>query len=120
MMLLIDPRSATPPYEQLRVQVVAAVHSGELAPGDKLPTVRKLAEDLGLAANTVARAYRELERDEVIETRGRNGSFIAVSGTATQQQVQVAAVAFAGKARQLGVAPEEALAFARAALGIRS
>ncbi|WP_338144851.1 GntR family transcriptional regulator [Cryobacterium glaciale] len=120
MMLLVDPRSATPPYEQLRVQVLAAVRSGELAPGDKLPTVRKLAEDLGLAANTVARAYRELERDEVIETRGRNGSFIAANGTAAQQQVQVAAVAFAGKARQLGVAPEEALAFARAALGIRS
>ena len=119
MMLLVDPRSATPPYEQLRVQVLTAVRSGELAPGDKLPTVRRLAEDLGLAANTVARAYRELERDEVIETRGRNGSFIAASGDLAQRQVQVAAAAFAGKARQLGVAPEEALAFARAALGIR-
>jgi DNA-binding transcriptional regulator YhcF (GntR family) len=120
MMLLIDPLSATPPYEQLRVQVLAAVHSGDLAPGDKLPTVRRLAEDLGLAANTVARAYRELERAEVIETRGRNGSFIAASGTAAQQQVQAAAALFAGKARQLGVAPDEALAIARAALGIRS
>ncbi|MBG6212492.1 DNA-binding transcriptional regulator YhcF (GntR family) [Cryobacterium sp. CAN_C3] len=120
MMLLVDPRSATPPYEQLRVQVLAAVHSGDLAPGDKLPTVRKLAEELGLAANTVARAYRELERDEVIETRGRNGSFIAANGNAAQQQVQVAAALYAGTARQLGVAPEEALAFARAALGIRS
>ncbi|WP_439099042.1 GntR family transcriptional regulator [Cryobacterium aureum] len=118
MMLLVDPRSATPPYEQLRVQVLAAVQSGDLAPGDKLPTVRKLAEDLGLAANTVARTYRELERDGVIETRGRNGSFIAASGNAAQQQVQVAAALFAGKARQLGVAPEEALGFARAALGI--
>lgn len=119
MMLLVDPRSATPPYEQLRVQVLAAVRSGDLVPGDKLPTVRRLAEDLGLAANTVARAYRELERDEVIETRGRNGSFIAASGNAAQQQVQVAAATFAGKARQLGVEPEEALRFARAALGIR-
>jgi DNA-binding transcriptional regulator YhcF (GntR family) len=120
MMLLVDPRSATPPYEQLRVQVLAAVRSGELVPGDKLPTVRKLAEDLGLAANTVARAYRELERGEVIETRGRNGSFIAANGTAVQQQVQVAAALFADKARQLGVEPEQALALARAALGIHS
>jgi DNA-binding transcriptional regulator YhcF (GntR family) len=119
MMLVVDPRSATPPYEQVRVQVLAAVQTGELAPGDKLPTVRKLAEDLGLAVNTVARAYRELERDKVIETRGRNGSFIAASGDIAQQQVQVAAAAFAARARQLGVAPEEALAFARAALGIR-
>ena len=120
MMLLVDPRSATPPYEQLRVQVLAAVRAGSLVPGDKLPTVRKLAEDLGLAANTVARAYRELERDEVIETRGRNGSFIAASGKAAQQQVQAAAAAFAARARKLGVAPEEALTFARAALGLRS
>jgi len=119
MMLLVDPRSATPPYEQLRVQVLAAVHSGDLAAGDKLPTVRKLAQDLGLATNTVARAYRELERDEVIETRGRNGSFIAASGSAAERTVQVAAVAFATKARQQGVKPEAALAYARAALGIR-
>nr|WP_104177351.1 GntR family transcriptional regulator [Cryobacterium sp. Y50] len=118
-MLLVDPRSATPPYEQLRVQVLAAVRAGDLTPGDKLPTVRKLAEDLGLATNTVARAYRELERDKVIETRGRNGSFIAASGNATQQQVQAAA-AFADRARKLGVAPAEALGFARAALGFRA
>ncbi|WP_104082257.1 GntR family transcriptional regulator [Cryobacterium sp. Y11] len=120
MILLIDPRSATPPYEQVRVQVLAAVHSGDLAPGDRLPTVRKLAADLGLAANTVARAYRELERFEVIETRGRNGSFIAATGNSAQQQVQDAAAAFAGTARQLGVTPEEALSYARAALGFRS
>ncbi len=119
MTLVVDPRSATPPYEQLRVQVLAAVQCGELVPGDKLPTVRRLAEDLGLATNTVARAYRELERDAIIETRGRNGSFVAATGTATQKQVQEAAALFAGRARQLGVAPDDALAFARAALGIR-
>lgn len=120
MMFLVNPRSATPPFEQLRVQVLTAVQAGELVPGDKLPTVRKLAEDLGLATNTVARAYRELERDAVIETRGRNGSFIATSGTAAQQQLQAAAARFAETARQLGVEPGKALACARAALGIRS
>ena len=120
MMLVIDPRSATPPFEQLRVQVIEAVRSGELTPGDKLPTVRRLAEDLGLAPNTVARAYRELERDEVIETRGRNGSFVSATGDSTQQQAQLAAVAYAERVKSLGLSPEGALSIVRAALSIRS
>ena len=62
-LLRIDPASAIPPYEQLRTQVVAMTVTGELEPGQKLPTVRQLAADLGLAPNTVARAYRELEAD---------------------------------------------------------
>ncbi|TFD49835.1 GntR family transcriptional regulator [Cryobacterium frigoriphilum] len=118
-MLVIDPKSSTPPFEQLRAQVIAAVRSGEMAAGDKLPTVRKLAADLGLAANTVARAYRELEQDEVIETRGRNGSFVSATGDATERHLQVAARAFADRAAQLGVAPEEARRVVSAALGIR-
>lgn len=118
-MFVIDPRSATPPFEQLRVQVIHLVRQGELVAGDKLPTVRRLAEDLGLAPNTVARAYRELERDEVIETRGRHGSFVAATGDATQKQLQLAAAAYAERAKTLGVSPAEALAAVRAALGIR-
>ncbi|TFC50459.1 GntR family transcriptional regulator [Cryobacterium sp. TMT1-21] len=120
MQLVIDPHSPTPPFEQLRGQVIEGVRTGALAPGDKLPTVRRLAEDLGLAANTVARAYRELEQDEVIETRGRLGSFIAATGDATHQQAQRAAVAYAERMRALGLPPEEALQIVRAALGIRS
>ena len=54
-MLRIDPKSATPPFEQLRLQFIEQVRSGELAAGAKLPTVRRLAADLGLAPNTVAR-----------------------------------------------------------------
>lgn len=117
---VIDATSSTPPFEQLRMQVIECARSGELVPGDKLPTVRRLAEELGLAANTVARAYRELEHDEVIETRGRNGSFIAASGDAGQQQAQLAAVAYADRVKALGLAPEEALAIVSAALGIRT
>lgn len=120
MILTLDPHSPTPPFEQLRMQVIEGVRSGTLAPGDKLPTVRRLAEDLGLAANTVARAYRELERDEVIETRGRLGSFIAATGDATHQQSQLAAIAYATRVRALGVGETEALAIVRAALGIRA
>lgn len=120
MMLVVDPSSPVAPFEQLRTQVVEAVRSGSLAAGTKLPTVRRLAEDLGLAAGTVARAYRELERDEVIETRGRHGTFVAASGDPTQRQAQAAATAFADRARQLGLTPDDALGYARAALGLAS
>ena len=115
-MITVDPRGATPPYEQIRVQVIEAVRDGGLVPGTRMPTVRKLAEDLGLAANTVARAYRELERDGVIETRGRNGSFISATGDPTEQQAQLAASAYADRITQLGLDAEQALAMVRAAL----
>ncbi len=72
----VDPGSQVAPYEQLRSQVAAMVARGDLEPGQKLPTVRQLAGDLGLAANTVARAYRELETDGVISTQGRRGTFV--------------------------------------------
>lgn len=116
-MLTIDPKSPTPPFEQLRIQFIEQVRSGELAPGAKLPTVRRLADDLGLAPNTVARCYRELERDRVIETRGRNGSFVSTHGDAAQQEAQKAARAYADRIQQLGLARDDALAFVRSALG---
>lgn len=115
-MLSIDPRSATPPYEQLRVQLREQVRSGELAAGTRLPTVRRLAEDLGIAPNTVARTYRELEADGYIETRGRNGTVVSAQGDATERQGQAAAQAFADRIRQLGVSPSDALAWAERAL----
>ncbi|TFD48043.1 GntR family transcriptional regulator [Cryobacterium sp. Hh11] len=112
----IDSQSSTPPFEQLRSQVIAAVRSGELAHDTRLPTVRALAAELGLATNTVARAYRELERDAVIETRGRFGSFIAPNGDAAARQAQAAATSFAARIQQLGVSREEALALVTEAL----
>lgn len=116
--LRVDSLSPTPPFEQIRMQVIDAVRAGTLAPGDKLPTVRALADELGLATNTVARSYRALEQDEVIETRGRLGSFVAATGDATHRQLQLAAVAYADRAKSLGVTPDEALAIVRAALGL--
>lgn len=115
-MIVIDPNSAVPPFEQLRVQLLEQVQSGELAAGAKLPTVRRLAEDLGLAANTVARSYRELESDDIIETRGRAGSFVAARGDAAERRAQEAARDFADRIRQLGIDPETALAWVSAAL----
>ena len=76
-LLRIDPASSEAPYEQVRRQIAEAAAAGIFAPGHKLPTVRQLASDLGIAANTVARAYRELEADGVVETHGRNGTLVA-------------------------------------------
>ncbi|GAB3615775.1 GntR family transcriptional regulator [Okibacterium endophyticum] len=115
----IDPASPVPPFEQVRTQILAGVQSGDLVPGHKLPPVRALASDLGLAVNTVARAYRELEADDVIETRGRNGSFIATTGDPTLQKAQMAAMAYAERITQLGIDSARGLALVRAALGER-
>ena len=107
-MIDLDPASGAPPYEQIRSQVTAQVAGGELSPGDRMPTVRALAEELGIAANTVARAYRELEQSGVIETRGRRGSF--VTGDQVARQAKQAAADYLARARALGLSPAEALA----------
>ena len=72
-----DPSLPEPPFEQLRAQLASRVASGDLPAGTKLPTVRALAAELGLAVNTVARVYRELEADGVVVTEGRRGTFVA-------------------------------------------
>jgi len=72
----IDPRDATPIYAQLDRAFRAAIASGRLRPGDQLPTVRQLAVELRVNANTVARVYADLERSGVLETRRGVGSFI--------------------------------------------
>ncbi|MGA4984811.1 GntR family transcriptional regulator [Streptomyces sp. GESEQ-13] len=106
----------TPPYEQVRAQIAEQARSGELPVGYRLPTVRGLAETLGLAANTVAKAYRALEADGVIETRGRNGTVVAAAGSAAEKEVAAAAAAFAERARRLGVGEEVAMDAVRDAL----
>lgn len=73
----IDLRSATPPYEQIRSQISSLIATGALVPGGRLPTVRSLAADLGIAAGTVARAYKELEASGLIESRRRRGTVVA-------------------------------------------
>ena len=75
----IDPRDATPIYAQLERGLRAAIASGRLQTGDQLPTVRQLAVELRINANTVARVYSELERAGVLETRRGVGSFVAAS-----------------------------------------
>ncbi|MBE3075122.1 MAG: GntR family transcriptional regulator [Actinobacteria bacterium] len=113
--LTIDAGSATAPFEQVRTQIAAAVASGQLSAGTKLPTVRQLAADLGLAANTVARAYRELEADAVIATHGRRGTFVR-SEVVDQPSVhssaadtaRAAAADYVHTVRRLGLNSQEA------------
>jgi len=73
----IDSRSPSPPSEQLADQVRFAVASGRLAPGDRLPSVRVLAEEIRINPNTVSRSWRDLERDGVLESRRGDGMFVA-------------------------------------------
>src|SRR5665213_2286549 len=111
--LSIDSTSAAPPFEQVRDQLMRAIDIGELKPEDQLPTVRKLAADLGLAANTVARAYRELELAGIIVTRGRHGTFVAGSLPAKKEAGVRSAAAFVQRMRELGIGDAETLAIIR-------
>ena len=81
MILRLNQSSGMPLYLQLIEQVKHAVETGALRPGDQLPTIRKLAEDLVMNPNTVARAYRELEHEGTIELRHGSGAFISESVT---------------------------------------
>ena len=115
-MIVVDPSSHVPPFEQVRRQIEEQAASGALTPGHRLPTVRRLAEDLGLAVNTVARAYRELEQGGVVVTRGRSGTFVAVRGEDREREGRVAATAFARRVQELELDTEVALRLVREAL----
>ncbi|WP_330228468.1 GntR family transcriptional regulator [Nocardia sp. NBC_00508] len=114
--ITVSHESPVPPYEQLRLGIIAQVRSGGLTAGTKIPTVRALAAQLGLAPNTVARAYRELEADGVVETRGRQGSFIGSSGDPTRDVAGRAATAYVATVRRLGLDDAAALRYVQAAL----
>jgi DNA-binding transcriptional regulator YhcF (GntR family) len=114
----IDHDAAHPPYEQVRLRIAELAANGTLTAGTRLPPVRTLATDLGLAANTVARAYRELELAGLVETRGRHGTVITARAAGTSLQAQKAAIAYAEKTRALGVPPETALSLVKAALDL--
>ncbi|WP_207892135.1 GntR family transcriptional regulator [Streptacidiphilus pinicola] len=116
MLIALDPASPTPPSEQIRALIAAAAASGEAPVGTKLPTVRKLAEDLGLAVNTVAKAYRELESAGVVETRGRAGTVIAASGDRSLAEIARGAASYARRAKSLGLTVDQARAVVETAL----
>ena len=108
--LRVDLGSAVPPFEQIRAQVSELIAAGALPPGTRLPTVRALASDLGIAAGTVARAYRELESAGFVESRRRHGT--TVSGTPpapTHAEVAEAADQLLSRARAAGLGWEDLL-----------
>src|SRR5215467_881488 len=79
MLVILDPGDATPIYAQVERGLRAAIAAGRLKPGEQLPTVRELAVDLSVNANTIARVYSELERAGVLETRRGVGTFVRAS-----------------------------------------
>lgn len=116
MIVTIDAGSATAPYQQIVEQVVAAIGAGQLVAGVKLPTVRQFASDLGLAVNTVAKAYKQLEAEGHVETRGRSGTVVrGRAGEGHVSEVEDAAHAFALTARRGGLELDEAIGVLRRA-----
>jgi GntR family transcriptional regulator len=117
MILSVDLDSPVPPYEQIRAQIATMTASGVLPPGSRLPAIRQLAADLGLAAGTVARAYRELEAAGLLVSRSRHGTHItrppALTPDERTGQLRQAAVSYAHLASQLGVSPEETISVLR-------
>ena len=110
----LDAQAAKPLFDQLRTQVIDGVRDGRLPPGTRLPTVRDMAGQLGLAVNTVARAYRDLETAGIVETCGRFGTFVARADPA-DAAMAAAANAYAETARTLGLTKPQALRYLDAA-----
>ena len=112
--------SPIPPYEQIRASIAAQARSGALVAGTRLPTVRSLADDLGVAPGTVARAYKELEADLVIETRGRNGTFVSAGPDRAAREAFAAATDYVRRVRRLGLPDADAIRYLDAAIAAAS
>lgn len=115
--ITVDLSSPVPPYEQIRSQVTALVQGGVLPAGARLPTIRALAADLGVAAGTVARAYTELEAAGLVTSRRRTGTVVAERAAGpSDDPVGRAAAELARRAHEHGMAEEAVVALVRAAL----
>jgi GntR family transcriptional regulator len=113
--ITLDLGSTTPQYEQIRQQVAAHAAAGGLREGDRLPTVRALAADLGVAPGTVARAYRELEAGGVVATRRRVGT-VVVAPSRDPGRTRGLAAELVSTAASEGVGAQELLDIVRSAL----
>ncbi len=110
--IVLDPGSAAPVFEQVVDQVVAAIQDATLVPGDRLPPVRQLAADLHIAPNTVAKAYRRLEEEGHVETRGRGGTLVR-GDLEPGTPVREAADELAHQARSAGLDLSQAIGLLR-------
>jgi GntR family transcriptional regulator len=113
--LRIDPKDPTPIYAQLERAIRVAIATGQLAFGDRLPTVRQLAVELRVNANTVAKVYAELERSGVLETRRGVGTFVASppdtaeNDTERKRRLMALGDRFLAEARALGFSAWDAV-----------
>lgn len=114
--LKVDKNSEVPPYSQIRRAVIAARAEGRLQAGDRLPPMRVLAQQLGLAVNTVAKAYKELEAAGAIITSGRAGSFITAIDSTSHKKHEFTS-RYIASMRKLGLEDHEILAVCRHELG---
>jgi GntR family transcriptional regulator len=112
----LDMLAATPPYEQVRTQLAGHIRTGTLRPGEKLPVVRALAADLGVATGTIARAYRELEAGGLVTTRRRVGTIVSAPRTPWDPELQRLALDFVRHARNAGLADGEVVDLVRGCL----
>lgn len=106
MQVRLDPTDKTPPYEQIKGEILGLIAAGELPVQYRLPPIRQLAGDLGVAPNTVARAYRELELDGFVRSRGRRGTIVvrtAQSVSAATDALDVAIQRMVDDARDQGL-----------------
>ncbi len=115
MQLHINTSDGQPIYRQIVQQIKLLAASGRLQPGDELPPIRKLAEELVINPNTVARAYRELESAGILESRQGSGTRVAGNGSPLNQREKTRllnerADALLAEARQLGADFDEVLA----------
>jgi DNA-binding transcriptional regulator YhcF (GntR family) len=114
----VDTTSPVPPYEQVRIQVADLILGGHLVEGDRMPAVRQLAADLGLATGTVARAYRELESVGLVHSRRGAGTRVAPGhAPAPDPELVRAARVFVATGRELGADDAQLLTAVRVALG---
>ncbi|MFT4136719.1 GntR family transcriptional regulator [Microbacterium sp.] len=116
-MLRIDPASPLPPYEQVRRQLAADIDAGDLPAATRLPTVRRLADDLGVAQGTIARAYRELEAAGYVSTRGRNGTTVTDRAAAADGEAARLAHSYLAAMHELGHDPTAAVRYLHRAIG---
>jgi GntR family transcriptional regulator len=107
--LTVDPADPVPPYEQVRRQLHDLITAGALAEDDRLPPVRQLAGDLGLAPGTVARAYKELEQAGLLATRRGAGTRVRrpAGGVPRERLLREHTAAFVARARDLGFSDRE-------------
>ncbi len=110
MRIEVDPKAPSPPSEQIADQVRFAIAQGLVRPGDRLPSVRGLAETALVNPNTVAKAYRDLEREGTVETRPGSGVFVAARAGARCEAMRDAKIG-----ERVGRAVTEALASGLAA-----